>query len=1080
MRWLRKLKSNIKKMYKNIHTKTSSEFYKKIRPEYFSDSKEEQEIILPRETLAYELSLLSTNMKQDLFETLARKMSEILISPNLIPQTWPTWWWDWKTDSESYTVSEVISDRWFVVDNWCVKNENWAFAISVKSDWKPKIKSDVKKIVETNRWYTKIYFITNQLVSSRNKKEVQDELKNQYKVEVIILDWEWVLDKVYSNNLINLIVDSLNLSIHYKTTKIIWKNDTTRKEELEKLEKDIQNTNRYFEYDIQLVVDSLESALYSRMLELPKDEVIWKFERTKRFNKKVKNRKLEIKISYQLSWTYFMYYSDYDAFLDEFNIFKEYFNENEVYDIWDIELYNNLITLLNWLSSQINLPERWIDINLVNTNFIKLLDCFECKDEKYNCSYLLANFFKSNLLIINWLKDWINVIPFINTLIFIIDKSQNLLDFPFQIFKDMTNVLWDILIDSKEFDILIDKIAEIDSIRNSEKSWGKTFLERWIQKINWWNYKSSLVYFWKSVSKLAKDESKNDMYFSLIWLSISYLELWLNYSYYNSIIWALYLKLKDFFDWWKINNSVIVILKEIIKNEILLWRISYLLIYAELYQILSTQTLDESKENREKFLSEIDLFLSIRLLKSDINNVIKYWFLPDLFDEYWFFISKNTVNYLFWNIDLLDEEFLQLKSNWDDVNDLFNKMKDQPISKQFIWKTNFQDKNEPLLETKLLWVNFFVKNTNNILLSEQLLAFLEWFFATSLWEVIGKTTTIELNINLTDSEDLYTIESKLNLHTYNINLNKNLDNIWETFYNVIVYIFANSFIVNNLEDFMSNLFKTEEVLERTSIILNHIIFAKHILWNNPKLTINDWDKSNYKKYSTISKFQKSNEDHINIDKISNPIRHDNIVISNIINLGLWDKAGWNSFGIVSQPATWTYWVLFWFNSKDYAKRIISEWIDLIGNDDTDNLIRISIIKWIDKDNLNNYRVSITSNFNQKISWWFLQMVSRNHTMTPLNSDNLNMLEWLYKWKKEFYIHFWFYDIITWTQEILEWLYIKKTELIIKNVWEITKNDIEIASIFETDNPVIPYWVENEDLLKKINWTLFDKHKINHA
>jgi hypothetical protein len=72
---------------KNKKLKSSSEFYKELRPEYFSDSKEEQEVLLPKATLAHELSTLSTNMKQDDFENLARKMAEKLISPNLIPQT---------------------------------------------------------------------------------------------------------------------------------------------------------------------------------------------------------------------------------------------------------------------------------------------------------------------------------------------------------------------------------------------------------------------------------------------------------------------------------------------------------------------------------------------------------------------------------------------------------------------------------------------------------------------------------------------------------------------------------------------------------------------------------------------------------------------------------------------------------------------------------------------------------------------------------------------------------------------------------------------------------------------------------
>lgn len=59
-----------------------SEFYKMRRPEYFSDSEIIEPTILPREVLAYELSKISTNQKQDEFETLCRRLAEKFIAPN--------------------------------------------------------------------------------------------------------------------------------------------------------------------------------------------------------------------------------------------------------------------------------------------------------------------------------------------------------------------------------------------------------------------------------------------------------------------------------------------------------------------------------------------------------------------------------------------------------------------------------------------------------------------------------------------------------------------------------------------------------------------------------------------------------------------------------------------------------------------------------------------------------------------------------------------------------------------------------------------------------------------------------------
>ena len=139
-----------------------AEFYRMIRPEYFSDSEIVSDVELPKELLAFELEKITTNQKQDDFETLCRRLAEKLISPNLIPQVGPTGGGDGKTDSETYPVSSSITERWFIPENGWNNNEKWAFAFSAKKDWRAKLKKDVDSILSTKRDYTKIYFITNQ------------------------------------------------------------------------------------------------------------------------------------------------------------------------------------------------------------------------------------------------------------------------------------------------------------------------------------------------------------------------------------------------------------------------------------------------------------------------------------------------------------------------------------------------------------------------------------------------------------------------------------------------------------------------------------------------------------------------------------------------------------------------------------------------------------------------------------------------------------------------------------------------------------------------------------------------------
>ena len=225
-----------------------SEFYRLRRPEYFSDSEETHKIRLTREVFAFELDQLTTNQKQDEFEHFSRKLAEQTIAPNLIPQTGPTGGGDGKTDSETYPVSESISNRWFIPENGWDNDEKWAFAISAKKAWKPKVIADVKSIISTMRDYTHIFFFTNQTPSSKQKKEVQDKLKKDHGIEVTILDGKWIIEKTFDNQLFEIAVDCLNLSAEYKQkSTTLGKNDAERIKRLEEIEENIKNPNRYSE-----------------------------------------------------------------------------------------------------------------------------------------------------------------------------------------------------------------------------------------------------------------------------------------------------------------------------------------------------------------------------------------------------------------------------------------------------------------------------------------------------------------------------------------------------------------------------------------------------------------------------------------------------------------------------------------------------------------------------------------------------------------------------------------------------------------------------------------------------------------
>jgi len=184
------------------------EFYKQMHPDQFSDSKIIRASKLDRTFFDYYLNTLTSRGEEKKFEVFCRRIAEKEICPNLLPQTGPTGGGDSKVDSETYPVSDQLPILWYYGIGIEAIQERWAFAFSAKQDWKSKLYSDVEKIVDTNvrqgRGYAKIFFISNQYISDKNRAKAEDDLRQKYKIDIRVLDRNWLLERVFTKNLINI------------------------------------------------------------------------------------------------------------------------------------------------------------------------------------------------------------------------------------------------------------------------------------------------------------------------------------------------------------------------------------------------------------------------------------------------------------------------------------------------------------------------------------------------------------------------------------------------------------------------------------------------------------------------------------------------------------------------------------------------------------------------------------------------------------------------------------------------------------------------------------------------------------
>jgi hypothetical protein len=187
--------------------------------------------------------------------------------------------------------------RWYEGIGREPAKERWAFAFSAKEKWRAKVQSDVAKIVKTNRGYKLVYFITNQYVSDKKRSEVEDKLREEYSIDVRILDRGWIIKSVFENNRILLAIDSLRLTgFDEKQHRRTGPRDAKRQKELEALERQISDPNRYNGVEYQLAEDSLQASLLARHLELPRVEVEGRFQRAERIAEEVGNPQQMLRI----------------------------------------------------------------------------------------------------------------------------------------------------------------------------------------------------------------------------------------------------------------------------------------------------------------------------------------------------------------------------------------------------------------------------------------------------------------------------------------------------------------------------------------------------------------------------------------------------------------------------------------------------------------------------------------------------------------------------------------------------------------------------------------------------------------
>lgn len=1067
------------------------DFFRKIHPEQFSDSKTIKIGKLDQNFFDFYLETLTSKGLEKEFEKFCRQLAEVEICPNLLPQTGPTGGGDSKVDSETYPVSELISERWYYGKGDKGGKERWAFAISAKKDWKPKVKSDVKKIAEVNetvaRDYTKVFFMTNQYVSDKKRADTEDSLRKEFNLDVRILDRTWLLEKVFnSSSNKEIAINSFNLSDSFKDEVKIGSTDYKRKQELDKIEEQIKNSGiKQSEY----VPLARKSLILARQLELPGTHICGLIDRYQRFSEEYGTEIDVADAIYDAAWTIYWWYPDDEAY---YEYYKKY--ESLAIDSDNVNLFSNLITLyLNLFSisirNKLNIEEHSYKIQEKYQQFIsdpsKPNTAIEAR-----ASYQLIRFFLGD-----------NIDEIVEELIAVLNDSKGHLDLELY---PLNRVIQEfpLLEEAKRYNELFELGISVMSQQEKETT-AALMLARRGHSIKEEKPYEALVYFSRTLMSFYNESNKEYLISSVLEMAEIFERVGLLWAARNFNYYGFCLCLNQYMKFGEVYPAMFISANSLKFLELRLGQIIYSSEF-DFFENMGRHIYPSEISNSEEYHAKYDYLLAIQILRTPFKVIKQLEKLPVYLEERGLIFASAAIKY---ELGYYDENILE-DLNGDKVafDDLMGKWKNQPAIEKMNSEPWYGIEKPYILKTRVLGCLFEVWISNSVEHGEvevaaTILATIESFFGTGISkELISLAGIVRVHLNFDSGVD-YLIKGSI------------LDNKP----NEIEIIYRNYQKENNVEDqeqfadfltellgmvtsimfpYESEMQKIEKVitedsaLSRSHTFSNSVFYGMEILGKSAFLfekVVGEFDSlpalRTEKSNATKVEEAVETEDDKTAKQIhySKPpgglgfenISHENIKTTTTINVSLWNKSEWRGIIFLTFMDETRPPILAPIFAKPISKSIFEEWIENIGKTDDEDVICIKIIKGIDIKNPFWYRVVIgstkfpVSKGNKPI---IMALPSRLHTMTADNNSNLLRFEKALSKANNYYICPAVMTSSTSQPELIYELMIKKkkTSISICEAWEIANDDIlAITGILPSDNPIIPEGKQDLPVLKAL-------------
>lgn len=1060
------------------------EFMRARRPQLYSDTLNIEESEMDRRQFEFHLHSLTSRKEETAFENFARALAEKELCPNLLPQTGPTGGGDSKVDSETYPVAAFIATLWYEGDPSKSATERWAFAVSAKAKWKPKVDSDVEKIATTGRPYSLVYFISNQAIRDKARAETEDALKAKYGIEVRILDRTWIIEKVSSHKRWQLVSDTLQFELQRTLKAVPGPLDAGRLRDLEVLDKKIDDSAGG-RVTLELVEESLQSALLARSLDKSRTEVDGRFDRAERLAHGISSSRQQYRIWYQRAWTAIWWFNDPMEAHRFYDLLAAEMLQSDW--IWDLEELVNL-----WLALQVGLP-----LESERTAALRVALQRHVDDRAKVTSSLWA---RTQLLLMNLvtgLRDGQSLVPTFKALQEVFAEVRKQIEFPLELVVRLVRELADVIGDSTAYDELLDSVIEIERERHGDRVAGEMRLERGLQKLSRKKSYEAIDDLAKAQFLLAQEERRGKFIAAVAATGLAYESAGLLFAARANLVSALDRCLYSYFKEGAVDARAQPLLRKLAWLELQLGRVPYALAWVKWMPVMQVALSlgDEDVHQIAEEVQAIDRVLGILVLKTSHEEWSKLTRLPDLLNSLGMEMSRAAALFMLGHEDTVrrdygtgDDDLQKFFSDWLTVSAA------EDLPERPSWHIG-----TTTMTTVVLGCRIDVTARGSVtsaLLGESIIAFLEAFYSTAVRLKTLASPRAELLIEVRQSDgakgpfSLRTVEDDCGETKLVVThpITPAADLLGSGFKEAIQELFAHvtaGLQLNADKQAFEDMFAKHRAQDRAFLVAQSILSLTNILGESPPGRAEDWVQDPaLREYALLrvapwrptlaaALEAKSVPDEKPTFVAGDPpehlfgadaVKHRDIGVMSPINLPLWNRAGWKGVGVgaaageVSPPL-----MVLAFEHIDTGRKIFRGWQKKVGQADRKGWIGVTVITGIHRERPLDYRVAIGvgeqyMRGQMSGTMRLFTMVYRMHDMTPASGRNLELLLALYSRTGRVILQPGPFKAeqpgILLDEEDLN-LGIELTRLTVVSAWQVDASSPLIAAMGSIEDPFIP-------------------------